>query len=115
MLNEYQLNRQDFHKIWAAFQQIDKQNDGYITVNQLMSFLSEREYSICSPYIHRFFLLIDKDVEVQATLRALRPSLQEAFEAIADPNGALPLEGFTNTLFERKVWMADPVSISSVV
>lgn len=75
MLNEYQLNRQDFHKIWAAFQQIDKQNDGYITVNQLMSFLSEREYSICSPYIHRFFLLIDKDVEERVTFQELLKGL----------------------------------------
>ena len=40
-----------------------------------MSFLSEREYSICSPYIHRFFLLIDKDVEDRVTFQELLKGL----------------------------------------
>ena len=36
-----------------------------------MEFMSEKEYSITAPYIHRFFLLIDKAIENQATFQEL--------------------------------------------
>ena len=40
-----------------------------------MHFLSEKEYSICSPYIHRFFLLIDKDVDDRVSFQELLKGL----------------------------------------
>ena len=50
---------------------MDKQNEGFIVVSQMVKFMDEREYSICAPYIHRFFLLIDKDVEDRVTFQEL--------------------------------------------
>ena len=60
-MNDFEFLESDVLRLWKHFIKIDKDNTGYITIGQLFTYLSERQYSIVAPYLERFFDLIDKE------------------------------------------------------
>lgn len=55
---------------------MDRGNTGYISIDQLFTYIDERNYSIVAPYLERFFDLIDRSNRDRiATFEELLPAL----------------------------------------
>ena len=62
ILNDYEVLPKHIARFWSVFNKLDSLNIGYITVDKILLYLSEREYSIVAPFCYRFFELIDKEL-----------------------------------------------------
>lgn len=58
-------------RLWAVFNHLDTKNIGYINVHQIIDHISEREYSVVTPYTYRFFDLIDKELSDKISFQEL--------------------------------------------
>lgn len=58
---DFEFLERDVVRVWKHFVKMDKDNTGFITIGDIFSYLSEREYSIVGPFLERFFELIDKE------------------------------------------------------
>lgn len=69
------MQMQDLDAIWSAYLKVDSDHVGYVTQDQLLTFISETQYSIAAPYFTRFFELIDKEHLERATFEELACAL----------------------------------------
>jgi Ca2+-binding EF-hand superfamily protein len=76
-MKEYFIDIDDLKKIWMGFLNMDKKNRGFITMNHLMEYLNERNYSVLAPFLERFFELIDK-----ADIDKIKCTFDEFFPAL---------------------------------
>jgi hypothetical protein len=76
VMNEFFLEVEDVRDIWMAFLKMDKKERGFITLNHLMEFLSEKPYSVLAPFIEYFFSNIDCSIASdRCTFHELFPAL----------------------------------------
>ena len=59
VMNEFFLEVEDVRDIWMGFLKMDRKQRGFITLNHLMEYLSEKPYSVLAPFIEYFFSNID--------------------------------------------------------
>ena len=59
-MKEYYLENDDLMKIWMGFLKMDVKNRGHVNLNHLMVYIQEQKYSVVSPFLERFFKLVDK-------------------------------------------------------
>lgn len=71
VLNEYEVLPKHMARFWSVFNKLDTRNIGYVTVEQILRHLSEREYSVVAPFCYRFFELIDKELNDRASFQEL--------------------------------------------
>ena len=58
---KFQFTSNDLIGIHNCFRKMDIQGTGYINLDNLYTFIDEELSSIISPYIERFFMLIEKE------------------------------------------------------
>ena len=71
VLNEYELMPKHLRRLWASFCNLDRRNMNYISIERLIAYLSEREYSIIAPFAYRFFELVDKEIVDKVSFQEL--------------------------------------------
>ena len=59
-MESYDFTPKHVYEIWLTFIKFDKDNDGYINLDDLYVMFQEHANSIIAPYLERFYDLIDK-------------------------------------------------------
>mmetsp|Transcript_20787 Transcript_20787/g.32027 ORF Transcript_20787/g.32027 Transcript_20787/m.32027 type:complete len:89 (-) Transcript_20787:2882-3148(-) len=75
VMKEYLIEVDDLKRIWMGFLAMDIKNRGYVTLNHLMNFLSERQYGVVAPFLERFFTLIDRGYDDKFSFEEFFPAL----------------------------------------
>lgn len=58
-MNYFQFTREDIYKFFYVFRKMDREGTGFINLDDLYNLLGE-EVGIVSPYLERFFSLIER-------------------------------------------------------
>lgn len=74
-MREFFIDLEDLKKIWVAFLAMDYKNRGFINLNHLINYMSEKSYSVVAPFVERFFELIDKAASDNCTFEEFFPAL----------------------------------------
>ena len=74
-LIEFMLTYDDFKKIWYSWLSVDKRRPSHIKPDAILTFLSERSYSVVCPYFLFFFSLINKDFNDKADFEEWLPAM----------------------------------------
>ena len=74
-MSDFEFLEEDVFRIWRYFNEIDKDYVKYITIGQLFAYLNERNHSIISPYLERFFELIDREYIEKVSFEEFLPAV----------------------------------------
>lgn len=75
IMQKFYLKDHHLEEIWTFFKKIDVNGTGYIKPGDLYILLHEPQTSIISPFVDRFFILIEKEFHDKATFEEFLPNL----------------------------------------
>ena len=71
----FYFSTKELELLHQIYRKVDKKGTGFITLDDLFSFITEELTSIVYPYLERFFLLIDKENAEKVTFIEWLPAV----------------------------------------